>query len=123
MLSRHARTKIEPLIPPAPLPPGLDCLVNETQSLSGDALVVVGPEVRSHRSYHLTWPATRPADDPPTAVDDSFFGFDVTGDLDANRVVGLGRMGAMNGLFALEGAIWRAFTASPSISAQSVLTD
>ena len=61
--------------------------------------------------------------DPPIAVDDSFFGFDVTGDLDANRVVGLGRMGAMNGLFALEGAIWRAFTASPSISAQSVLTD
>lgn len=29
--------------------------------LAGDALVVVGPEVRSHRSYYLTWPDGEPS--------------------------------------------------------------
>ena len=29
--------------------------------LAGDALVVVGPEVRSHRSYSLTWPSGEPS--------------------------------------------------------------
>ncbi len=29
--------------------------------LEGDALVVVGPEVRSHRSYYLTWPDGEPS--------------------------------------------------------------
>lgn len=37
--------------------------------LAGDALVVVGPEVRSHRCYYLTWPATRSdAEAPPEAA-------------------------------------------------------
>lgn len=28
--------------------------------IAGDALTVVGPEVRSHRGYYLTWPAGKP---------------------------------------------------------------
>lgn len=86
----------------------------------GDYENTGGVGTHQGRTYDCTTGTCVPRD-PPSAVNDSYFGFDIAAGFSGDRAVTMGRAGGLNGLYVFESGAWRPFTGGPSIGAQSVL--